>query len=403
MNTPPLIKAYTLLIALLVLPFISAWGQDTESLKRDKKRLEKDIRIANELLKQTTTDRKASLAQIALLDQKITSRKKLIKTLNRELKTINTHINQLNDSISYYHTRLDHLKESYAKMVVHAYETRSLYQRMIYLFAANDLNQAYRRMQYYKSYGEARKKQAKQIQQATQRLEGVKKEVEQQREEQLNLIHRKETENVALNGEKKEKTNAVSQLQKKERKLRKQIKEKQRAAKRLAKEIEKIIHEEIKKANNGTRASAFKLTPEEALLSDDFAKNKGKLPWPSERGILSSSYGEHAHAVLKHVKVRNNGIDILTEKNALARAIFKGEVTRIIKVPQHNNVVIIRHGEYLSVYSNLNEVFVTEGSEVEALSTIGTAFTHPDSNETLLHLEIWKGSTSLNPQSWLAK
>lgn len=399
-------RKYPVFILLMLLTLASiteALGQNRETLQQNKRKLEEEIRVANELLARTTKDKKASIAQISILDSKIKSREALITNLSNEVGALTARINELNDSISYYNTALEQLREDYAKMVVHAWETKNLHHRLMFIFAAEDLNQAYRRMQYYDSYSKARRTQAAEIEKTNEDLERAKALVEREKQEQLGLIHRKETEKNALSGEKSAKSNAVTQLQKKEKDLRREIQKKQEAARQLEKEIERIIREEMAKANKGKASSSFQLTPEEALLSDDFAKNKGKLPWPSERGVMASSYGEHAHPVLKGVKVKNNGIDILTEQGAFARAIFKGTVTRIIKVPQFNNVVIIRHGEYLTVYSNLDKVFVTEGSTVDARSSIGTVFTDPGTGDTQLHLEIWKGSTLQNPQSWLAK
>ena len=389
----------------LILFFTSllAAGQSKEDLQQNKRKLEEEIRIANELLEKTASDKKASLAQLSILSSRIKSREALITNLNRELILLDNRIRGLNDSIVYYNGHLQELKSEYAKMILHAWETRNLYHRLMFIFAADDFNQAYRRLQYYGSYSAARREQAALIVAASNRLEEAKATLEEEKRIQMGLIHRKETEKEALDGEKRSQSTTVAQLQKKEKNLRKEIKKKQAAARQLEKEIERIIREEMAKANKGKASSSFQLTPEEALLSDDFAKNKGKLPWPSERGVLASSYGEHAHPVLKGVKVKNNGIDILTEEGAFARAIFKGTVTRIIKVPQFNNVVIIRHGEYLTVYSNLDKVFVAEGSTVDARSSIGTVFTDPGTNDTQLHLEIWKGSTLQNPQSWLAK
>ncbi len=392
-----------LLILLMIVPFYGAFAQSSETLQQSKRKLEEEIRLANELLSKTTKDREASMAQISILDSKINSREALIKNLNKEVGSLDARISELTDSITYYNANLTQLKDVYEEMVLHAWHTRNLHQRLMFIFAADDFNQAYRRMQYYTSYSEARRKQAADIELAAADLARAKQIVEEEKQYQLGLIYRKETEKNALSGEKISKSNVVSKLQKKEKDLRSQIKKKQAAARQLEKEIERIIREEMAKANKGKSSNTFQLTPEEALLSDDFAKNKGKLPWPSERGVLASSYGEHAHPVIKGVKVKNNGVDILTEEGAFARAIFKGSVTRIIKVPQFNNVVIIRHGEYLTVYSNLDKVFVAEGSTVDARSSIGTIFTDPDTGDTRLHLEIWKGSTLQNPQNWLAK
>ena len=396
-------KQYILLFLLFFASVLSVSGQNRELLQKDKQRLENEIRVANDLLSKTRSDKKQTLSQLSILENKIKSREALIENLNSETRLIDRSIAILDDSLAILNTRLEDLKAAYQEMILHAWETRSAHQRMMYIFSADDFNQAYKRMQYYSKYSQARRDQAAAIEATRLELMEVKSAQEQRKLEQLGLIKRKETEKSVLNGEKSSRHQTITQLQKKEKDLKQQIAQNQKAAKKLEQEIERIIREEMAKANKGNSTKSFQLTPEEMMLSGDFEKNKGKLPWPTERGVLSSSYGEHAHPVLKGVKVKNNGIDVLTDKGAVARAIFEGTVSRIIKVPQYNNVIIIRHGEYLTVYSNLDKVFVTEGSTVEARTSLGTVFSDPETGNTEIHLEIWKGSVIQNPQSWLAR
>lgn len=396
-------KQYLILVLLFLATVLSVSGQNRELLQKDKQRLEKEIQVANDLLSKTRSHKKQTLSQLSILENKIKSREALIENLNSETRLIDRNIAVLDDSLTLLNTRLEDLKAAYEVMIIHAWETRSAHERMMYVFSADDFNQAYKRMQYYSKYSEARRDQAAAIESTRLELMAVKSAQEQRKLEQLGLIKRKETEKSVLNSEKFSRNNTITQLQKKEKDLKRQISAKQQAARKLEQEIERIIKEEMAKANKGNSTKGFQLTPEELLLSGDFEKNKGKLPWPTERGVLSSSYGEHAHPVLKGVKVKNNGIDVLTDKGAIARAIFEGTVSRIIKVPQYNNVVIVRHGAYLTVYSNLDKVFVTEGSKVEARTSLGTVFTDPDTGNTEIHLEVWKGSAIQNPQSWLAR
>ena len=396
-------KQYIILVLLFFSTVLSVNGQNRELLQKDKQRLENEIRVANDLLSKTRSDKKQTLSQLSILENKIKSREALIENLNSETRLIDRKIALLADSIAVLNTRLTDLKAAYEEMILHAWETRSSYERMMYIFSADDFNQAYKRMQYYSKYSEARREQAAAIERTRLELLEVKLVQEQRKLEQLGLIKRKETEKTVLNGEKTSRHNTITLLQKKEKDLKKQISQNEQAARKLEQEIERIIREEMAKANKGTSTKSFQLTPEELMISGDFEKNKGKLLWPTERGILSSSYGEHAHPVLKGVKIKNNGIDILTDKGAVARAIFEGTVSRIIKVPQYNNVIIIRHGAYLTVYSNLDKVFVSEGSKVEARTSLGTVFTDPETGNTAIHLEVWKGSAIQNPQSWLAR
>ena len=202
----------------------------------------------------------------------------------------------------------------------------------------------------------------------------------------------------------------MQKLSRKERNLQKTLREKEAAAKKLQKAIQDIIAEEIRLANERAAKAGketvgkdeMALTPEEMALSSNFLDNKGKLPWPVEKGIISGTFGEHPHPVLSHVKVKNNGIDLLTSKGEDARAVFNGEVTRVMSVPSNNNVVIIRHGQFLTVYSNLDKVFVKKGDMVTTKQKIGTIYTSPSDSKTELHFEVWQAKSLLNPQDWLA-
>ncbi|HSG68125.1 MAG TPA: peptidoglycan DD-metalloendopeptidase family protein, partial [Bacteroidales bacterium] len=230
-----------------------------------------------------------------------------------------------------------------------------------------------------------------------------------QKAEKKELLSREENEKVLLQGEQKEVNQTIESLGKQEKELRKSLRSKEKAVADLENAIARIIAEEIRLAEERARAEAssktssgFALTPAELELSENFASNRGKLPWPTERGIVSGTFGEHQHPVLPRVKVKNNGIDILTSEGEIARAVFNGEVTRVISVPNFNNVVIIRHGEYLTVYSNLDEVMVSKGEKVQTKQAIGRVFTDKANRKTELHFEIWKAKELMDPSPWLA-
>ena len=188
------------------------------------------------------------------------------------------------------------------------------------------------------------------------------------------MLRNVESERANLYAEKDEQNSTIAQFNKKEKELLATIRDKERAANKLQKEIEKIIAEEINlasKKSGTTKKGSFNLTPEELQLSSDFQSNKGILPWPLERGIISGTFGEHPHPVLKNVMTKNNGVDILTDENSKARAVFSGEVTRVISVPNYNYVIMVRHGEFLSVYSNLSQVYVQKGDKVKTKQELG--------------------------------
>jgi len=232
------------------------------------------------------------------------------------------------------------------------------------------------------------------------------KGVEQKREDKLGLLDSKTKEQYNLQQEQQKQDQYVKDLKQKERGLKRQLAQQQKKMDELNKVIEKIVAEEIRKSNEGKENATegkFALTPEEKLVSDQFDKNRGKLPWPVEQGIIISKYGEHKHEVEKTVTVNNPGVDIQTDEGAKARAIFKGTVTGIYQLPGYNLGVFVRHGEYLSFYANLSEVFVKKGDNVDTKQELGRIYTDEFNGRTFLHFEIWKSKVKNNPEYWIAR
>jgi len=397
-----------LLFTLVTIPILLS-GQDKRlQLEQDKKKIENEIEYTNKLLDQTKASKQTSMNQLVILADKISKREELITTINSEIYFINMEIEDTHDSITILTENLSKLKDEYARMIYFAYKNKNLYNRLMFIFASEDFNQAYQRLKYFQQYNSYRKIQAELIVETqshlhdkTEKLAGIKSEKE-------NLLVQQQNEKDRLTDEKSQKNNTVQQLNKTEKNLKKSLREKERAAEELQSTIEKIITEEIRRANERATATTDKtkgmaLTPEELLVSDNFMNNQGKLPWPVLRGVISGTFGEHPHPVLNRVKVKNNGIDLLTDQDAEARAVFEGEVTRVMSVPNNNNVIIIRHGEYLTVYSNLDKVYVRPGDQVQTKQSIGTVFTNPDEAKTEMHFEVWKAKTLMNPADWLAK
>ncbi len=391
-------------------PLYSYSQQDKVKLQEKKTKIEEEINFTNKLLNETKKSRQTSLNQLIILKKQIGQRQELINTINLEIDDLEKEITSDKKKINELSGDLEELKEEYAKMIYYAYLNRSSYKRLMFIFSSEDFNQAYQRLKYFQQYTSFRKNQVREIQETQEELNQKIALREQQKESKKNLLSNKAKENQKLTREKDEKNNTVVLLQRKEKDLKKALREKEKAARKLQAAIEKIIAEEIRlaaeranKAGKGTsRLTSIALTPEEMELSNTFSSNQGKLPWPSERGIISGTFGEHAHPVLKGIKTKNNGVDILTNDGALARSIYNGVVTSVMSIPNYNNVVIIRHGEYLSVYSNLKEVYVKRGDEVEIKDNIGKVYTDPGESKTELHFELWKGKTLLNPELWLA-
>ncbi|MCU0370940.1 MAG: peptidoglycan DD-metalloendopeptidase family protein [Bacteroidales bacterium] len=399
------------IILLIFLSTAAAWSQQNRAkLEQDKKKVEEEIEYTNKLLEQTRQTRQNSLNEVVILNKKIGKREQLINTINSEVRLVENQMALAQDSIDLLVKDLQNLKDEYAKMIYYAYKNKNLYDRLIFILAAEDFNQAYQRMKYFEHYNEYRKQQALLIQVKQKRLEIKMEDLAAIRNQKNNLLTSEERQKQQLTIEREEKNKSVQTLSKKEKELQKTLKEKEAAARKLQQAIQDIIAEEIRLANERAnkpgaateKAGLFSLTPEERILSDNFLSNQGSLPWPLEQGIISSTFGEHPHPVLKNVKTRNNGIDMLTEPGAEARSIFSGVVTRVMNVPNNNNVIIIRHGEFLTVYSNLDDVYVRVGEKVTIKQKIGKVFTNKTDSKTELHFEIWQSKTLLDPEEWLA-
>ena len=422
-------KKYFVLNSLIIILFaFNAIGQNKKDLEKKKAQLQKEINATNQLLNETKKNKKLSLNQLVTLNQKIEIREELITTIAYEVNEINSSINLTNTSINNLKKEIEKLKAEYEKMIYYAYKNQSAYTKLMFIFSAKDFNQAYNRMKYFEQYSEYRKKQALIIQKTQNNLAEKVKELEAKRSELKALLGEKEEEKKTLTIEKSEKEDVLIQLQEKEGQLKADLKKKQEDANKLQKEIKRIIEEEIKRAreeavlaaknakaknppnpkNNTTKENpkevknenVLTLTPEAQKLSDNFELNKGKLPWPVAEGVIIEYFGEHEHPVLKGIKVKNDGIDISTKVGSAVRAVFDGEVTGVISIPGAGKAIIVRHGEYLSVYSNLSETNVKKGDKIKTKQNIGTALTDED-NKTSMELQIWKGSILLNPIGWI--
>ncbi|MDD3744085.1 MAG: hypothetical protein PHX54_10725, partial [Lentimicrobiaceae bacterium] len=337
-------------------------AQDKKSeLSKQKAKIEADISYTNKLLDETKKDKRESVNALQLLNKQITKREELIRAITSELNQLNQSINRTNDTILELTKTIKKLKDEYARMIFYAGKNRNSYSRLMFIFSAKDFNQAYQRLKYLQQYTSYRQNQVRIIKESQVILNQKVALLEEQKKEKQSLIDLEKSEQHKLSQARSLQEKAVKNLSQKEKELLKKIRESEKAAKRLQKAIEDLIAEEIRKATAeakkaGTKPAPenkFGLTPEEARLSANFADNQGRLPWPTERGIIAETFGEHAHPVLRGIKTKNNGIDIATEKGSIARAIFDGQVTSTMTLPNYNNVVIVRHGEFLTVYSNL--------------------------------------------------
>ena len=420
---PFILSAAGLMMVVLLLFTATVFSQatkDKEKLQRTKQQLEEEIRSTTDLLERTQKNKQTSIQKMQLLAKQIRSREALINTINRELNDVEVKISVENLQIDKMSKQLQSLKSEYARMIYFAYRTMNGYNKLMFIFSARDFNQAFQRLKYYQQYASYRRRQAERIESTQTAINRQRKDLEAVKNQKLSLVASQQQEKQKLDREKEEKAKAVKEFASKESQLLATLRTKQKAADRLEYAIQKLIADEIRASEERSRKSsatenktgakgkgvdsrsALTLTPREKELSSSFSANRGRLPWPCDRGYISGNFGEHPHPVLEYVKVKNNGIDITTERGSAVKSVFFGKVSRVMSFQNLNKVVIIRHGEYLTVYSNLADVSVRDGQEVSARQIIGRVFTSAEDQRTELHFEIWRGKVIQNPEGWLA-
>jgi len=383
----------------------NTFGQSLDELRKQKEKTASEIEYINNLLKETNSNAKASLNRLAVLERQIKLQDNLINNITGEIGYLDNSIQQNSKRIDSLGTELESVKLKYASMIRYANRNQNSNNQLLFLLSSEDFNQAYKRFIYLKQYADYRRKQAERITEFKSSIGGQLIEFNKRKEQKKDLLVSKVKQTKIIEQQKIQQNDVYSDLQQKEKDLKRKLENQRRAELRLQQEIERVISDEAKKlTRKKSKEPGLSLTPAEKVLSGDFSNNRGKFPWPVLRGVITDHFGDHPHAVLKYVVVRNSGIDITTQANAKARAIFKGEVTKVVAIPGANYAVIIRHGNYLTVYSNLNDVYVKAGQKVEIKDEIGSVFTdRNDDNKTVLKFQLWRESTKLDPEDWLIR
>ncbi|MCF8357504.1 MAG: peptidoglycan DD-metalloendopeptidase family protein [Prolixibacteraceae bacterium] len=388
-------------IAFCIAAFLFSFtvkAQTLNELKNRKEKTKKEIEYTNRLLNETGKDTRVSINKLSILNQKIKLRNELIADYNTQLNLLQKSIDDNQFIVDLLTNDLERIRHEYAQMIKQAYRNRGNYNLLIFLFSSKSFNQAYKRFLYLRQMARYRKKQSEQIEAIRTVLRLKIEDLNTRKQEQQEILTQQMAETSKLKQEKEKQNNYYSQLKKRERELKKHLEKQEQIEKKLEQEIQRIIEEEARKARQKA------LTAEELKLSEDFGKNKGRFPWPVKSGIITDKFGEHSHPVMKNIIIRNNGIDITTNEGENALAIFNGKVSRVFAIPGGNMAVILRHGEYISVYSNLNSVFVKQGDEIKTLQQIGSIFTDKhEGNKTVLKFQIWKENLKLNPEEWILK
>ncbi|MCF8361288.1 MAG: peptidoglycan DD-metalloendopeptidase family protein [Prolixibacteraceae bacterium] len=387
-----------ILFLFLLLASILANGQTLDELREKKEKTRKEIEYTNWLLEKTGKTSKATVNQLSLLNEQIKLRESLIHDYNTQINMLEESIEENRFVIQMMNEDLDAIRENYARMIQQAYRKRGDYNKLVFLLSSQSFNQAYKRLLYTRQMTQYRQKQLEQIEAIRFVLQQKVSDLNNQLNEKEKVLLQQMKEVSTLKNKKEQQYETYDRLQRRQRELKEHLRYQQRIAERLQREIERVIEEEAKKAKELAK------TPEYELVSDNFAKNKGRFPWPVENGVITDRFGEHAHPVLKNIIIKNNGIDITTRQGENARSVFNGTVSRVFAIPGGNTAVIIRHGEYISVYSNLSEVFVSQGDSVETGKEIGSIFVdRDDDNKTVLKFQIWKENLKLNPEEWIAR
>jgi murein hydrolase activator len=381
-----------------------AFSQVRTDLENRRKANQKEIELTNLLLKETEKSKKLSLEKVFLLERKIDKYEDNISLLNEEVKIIGSELNETYQIIDNLKKDIETLKKEYASIIVLIYKQKKLFNERILIFSAVNFNQAYKRIKFLKFLNDYKEKQISTILDLELKLLSKYKEYSVKQQNKTEVLNIQKSQKSLLIDERRKKEENVNELKRKEQKLKDDLKDKIRIEGELRVEIRKIIEIERKKARAKNETKIYKsLNTEDKAISDKFMVNRGHLNWPVDNGVVIGKFGEQNHPVLKDIKIRNNGVDLSANPNSAVRSLFSGEVSKIFAIPGANYAVIIRHGNYLSVYQGLSDVRVKMGDMVKENQNIGHLFYNDEKNVSILHLEIWDELKSLDPESWLRK
>ncbi|WP_297796849.1 peptidoglycan DD-metalloendopeptidase family protein [uncultured Eudoraea sp.] len=406
MRIPKQYSTYLVFILILLLSS-SAQGQTNEQkvLETRREQLQKEIDDINRLLFAEKKQKGSVLDQMEVLDQKINVRQQLIRVTNQQANLLNRQINANIRNISKLREDLDALKEEYALMIQKSYQNRSQQSRLMFLLSSENFFQAFKRLQYMKQYTQFRKQQGMDILQKTDELTKLNKDLTEQRKVKQVLIAQNTKAKGELLTEIKAQKALLKTIRENESSYASAIRKKKQEARKIDKQIEKLIRNAIaasnKKAGKRGTSNRFVLTPEATLVANNFSANKGKLIWPVEKGIKQQGFGVYKDAVYPGIKHQSNGVIIATDEGAKARAVFEGEVIAILAIPGGNKGVQIKHGNYISTYYNLSNLFVKKGDKVSIKEELGEIYTNRYNGLTQLKFYLYKDATRLNPEEWI--
>ena len=417
-----------LCLACLFLLDASAQTKKIQELENQRNELQQQIAESETLLRSTKKDVKSQLDNLALINGQIADRKKYINAIEQDVKSLNNEINALLRQLKTLQRDLKDKKDKYESSVQYMYRNKSIHEKLLFIFSAENLSQTYRRLRYVREYANFQRLQAVEIERKQKQVNAKKAELEVTRGAKEKLLKEGEAEKKKLEKQEKEKQGILNGLKRKQRGIQSEINKKRRSANKLNAQIDRLIEQEIEKARKRAEEEArktsakegkkptekpvskqpvqkgtvdkFRMNSEDRQLSGTFESNKGRLPMPiTGPYVIVGRYGQYA--VAKNVRLDNKGIDIRGKEGAKARAVFDGEVSAIFKYNGLSNV-LVRHGNYISVYCNLSSVSVAKGSKVKAREEIGVVQKDASGN-AVLHFQLRKETTKLNPEVWLGR
>lgn len=406
-------------------------AQDSsDKLKKEQQRLENKIANTKMLLKKTKSNKDASFNELQVIENQIYYRSQLLKNYDNQIRGAELKVEQKTSQIEAYEDKIARLKAQYKKLILYAYKNRNKYGKMMFIFAAKSYHEAIKRNNYLKRVAEIQENQFIAIAQHQDLIKEEIKQIDEEKQRKLAVVADKKKERAAIEEDRKRQEAIYREFKQEEDAILAKLRQEERDREVLRQRIAAAIQREIAAAeaarkaaeakNAGTKSTAststksttstkavpnFQSTKEAAALSANFEGNRGKLPWPVEKGTVTEKFGKNPHPTLKNVTTNNRGIDISAPKNAQVRAVFDGEVTSVLNIPGAGKVVIIKHGNYRTVYSNLQDTYVTVGQKVSTKKVIGSLLSKKDQSISVAHFEIHKvaGSnvTCLNPSLWV--
>ena len=399
-------KYISLLFFLFLTLTTSAQKKSRKQLELDRKRIKNEIKMVNKLLFAAKKSEKNALEDLKDLNQKIAIREQYISTINLEVESLTNDIAIYEDEIKQLDKKLIKLKEDYAEMIYKSYKSKSQQSSTLFLFSSKSFYQAYKRVKYMKQYASFRKKQGEEVYLLTNKFLRLKDSLLIRKSLKDTLLSNEKEQKSKIENEKDDQNKIISELKNQEKKYKKRLRIKQHEERKITQRIDKIIKEAIAKSNAKKgikKAKGFSLTPEAKALAVKFEQNKGKLPWPVKSGLIIRRFGKQPHPVYSGNYINSTGIHIATQKGSNAMAIFNGEILAIQTQSEGKKSVLIRHGNYISIYNNLESVYVNDGQKIKTGQPLGKIFTDRITGKTKLIFVLSKNTTRLNPTSWILK